>query len=65
MREFYREVAGRVLLTGLVISHQTFGDMLRWNPHFHAIVFGGGFDSCGRFFYIPLGGLASITASAS
>jgi hypothetical protein len=36
LREFYHEVAGRELLTGMVITHQTFGDMLRWNPHFDA-----------------------------
>jgi hypothetical protein len=34
--EFYAEAAGRPLLTGMVIAHQTFGDMLRWNPHFLA-----------------------------
>jgi len=36
LREFYHEVAGRALLTGTVLAHQTFGDMLRCNPHFHA-----------------------------
>ena len=34
--EFYAEAAGRPLLTGTIIAYQTFGDMLRWNPHFHA-----------------------------
>ena len=34
MQDFYCEAAGIVLLTGIVIAHQTFGDMLRWNPHF-------------------------------
>ncbi|MFO7781129.1 MAG: hypothetical protein R6W94_05825 [Spirochaetia bacterium] len=32
LHEFYHEAAGRTLLTGMVIAHQTFGDMLRWNP---------------------------------
>lgn len=41
--EFYDEAAGRSLLAGIVVAHQTFGDMLRWNPHFHAIVLEGGF----------------------
>ena len=27
--EFYNEAAGRPLLTGIVVAHQTFGDMLR------------------------------------
>lgn len=29
VHEFYDEAAGRPLLTGMVIVHQTFGDMLR------------------------------------
>ncbi len=58
--EFYHESAGRPLLTGLVVAHQTFGDMLRWNPHFHAIVLEGGFDEEGTFFYIPFSGLQSM-----
>ena len=29
LREFYHEAAGRPLLTGIVVVHQTFGDMLR------------------------------------
>ena len=61
LREFYHEAAGRQLLTGMVIAHQTFGDMLRWNPHFHAIVLEGGFDEGGTFFYIPFSGLQSMT----
>ena len=44
LREFYHEAAGSPLLTGMVIGHQSFGDQLRWNPHFHAIVSYGGFD---------------------
>jgi hypothetical protein len=60
LREFYHEAAGRPLLTGMVIAHQTFGDMLRWNPHFHAIVLEGGFDDEGTFFYIPFSGLQSM-----
>jgi len=48
--EFYAEATGRPLRTAMVIAHQTFGDMLRWNPHFHAIVLEGGFDDEGTFF---------------
>jgi hypothetical protein len=60
LRDFYHEAAGRPLLTGMVIAHQTFGDMLRWNPHFHAIILEGGFDEEGTFFYIPFSGLQSM-----
>jgi hypothetical protein len=35
IRDFYKEAAGKDIKTGMVIAHQTFGDMLRWNPHFH------------------------------
>ena len=34
--------------------------MLRWNPHFHAIVLEGGFDEEGTFFYIPFSSLQSM-----
>lgn len=60
LAEFYHEAAGRLLLTGIVVAHQTFGDMLRWNPHFHAIVLEGGFDGEGTFVYIPFSGLQSM-----
>ncbi len=43
-----------------MIAHQTFGDMLRWNPHFHAIVLEGGFDDEGTFYYVPFSGLDSM-----
>ncbi|MBD3425701.1 MAG: hypothetical protein GF409_00560 [Candidatus Omnitrophica bacterium] len=77
--DFYREVAGRKIDTGMVIAHlrffakrkypahtpykalQTFGDMLRWNPHFHAILLEGGFDEDGNFVYLPFSGLEKMT----
>ncbi len=49
--------AGRSLMSGMIVAHQTYGDMLRFNPHFHAIVLEGGFDDDGTFFYIPFSGL--------
>lgn len=58
--ESYQEVAGRMLLAGRIVAHQASGDMLRWNPHFHAIVLEGGFDEHGRFFYIPFNGLQAM-----
>ena len=60
LAEFYHEAAGRPLLTAMVIAHQTFGDQLRFNPHFHAIVLEGVFDEEGAFFYIPFSGLQSM-----
>ena len=61
IQEFYHQAAGRPIRTGVIIAHQTFGDMLRWNPHFHAIVLEGGFDEQGTFGYIPLGHLQAMT----
>jgi hypothetical protein len=60
LAEFYHEAAGRPVLTGMVIAHQSFGDQLRFNPHFHAIVLEGGFDDEGTFFFIPFSGLQSM-----
>ena len=45
----------------MVIAYQTFGDMLRFNPHFHAIVLEGGFDEEGNFVFIPFSGLEKMT----
>lgn len=59
--DFYRAVAGSEIDTGMVIAHQTFGDMLRWNPHFHAILLEGGFDEDGTFVYLPFSGLEKMT----
>jgi len=35
--------------------------MLRWNPHFHAILLEGGFDTEGSFVYLPFSGLEKMT----
>ena len=59
--DFYREVAGKEIRTGMVIAHQTFRDMLRFNPHFHAILLEGGFDEDGTFVYLPFSGLEKMT----
>ena len=59
--DFYREVSGKEIITGIVIAHQTFGDMLTYNPHFHAILLEGGFDDDGTFVYLPFSGLEKIT----
>ena len=45
----------------MIIAHQTFGDLLRWNPHFHALILEGGFDEEGTFFYLPFSGLHSMS----
>ena len=54
-------IAGRPLLSGIVVAHQRFKNVLRWNPHFHAIVLESGFDEGSTFFYIPFSELQSMT----
>ena len=57
----HKEAAEKEIRTGMVIAHQTFGDMLRWNPHFHGLVLEGGFDDEGNFIYIPFSDLKKMT----
>ncbi len=59
--EFYNATADKPLLSGVIASHQTFGDQLRWNPHHHCLVLEGGFDEAGRFIHVPLTGLGQMT----
>ena len=61
VQEFYHEVAGTPIQTGMVIAHQTFGDMMRFNPHYHAIIVEGGFNDEGKFISIPFAGLQKMT----
>lgn len=53
--EYYRLLSGKDLTTGLVVSFQSYGDMLRFHPHWHCIVLEGGIDDDFRFHHSPLG----------
>jgi len=61
IKNFYNEATEKDIKTGMVIAHQTFGDMLRWNPHFHCLVLEGGFDEDGNFVFIPFSSLQKMT----
>ena len=61
IQSFYVEAAGRPIRTAAVLAYQSFGDLLRNNPHYHAIVLEGGFDEAGQFVFIPLSDLARMT----
>jgi len=52
--DFYKEVTHKPLKTGLVVSHQTFSDMLRFNPHWYCIILEGGIDEEDSFHHIPI-----------
>ncbi len=54
IQDYYNEVSGRCVLTGLVLSYQTAGDFARWNPYYHGLVLEGGFDEQGNFVYLPI-----------
>ena len=58
---FYKEVVHKPLRTGLIVSHQTFGDMLRFNPHWHCIILEGGIDEEGSFHHIPIKDTSQLT----
>jgi hypothetical protein len=44
-----------------VVAYQPFGDSLRFNPHFHALILEGGFDSSGQFYYLPIHDTARLS----
>ena len=59
--EYYNELAGKKVTTGMVISYASAGDFCRWNPHFHCIILEGGFDADNNFFYLPIGNTDKLT----
>ena len=59
--DFYTEAAGRAITGAAILAFQTYGDFLRWNSHWHALVLEGGFDSEGTFYYLPYRNLEQMT----
>jgi len=49
-----------VVKTGIVVSYQSFGDLMRWNPHYHCIVLEGGIDEAGSFHHTPITDTAKL-----
>ena len=41
-------------MTGVVVFYQSFGDLVRSNPHYHCIILGGGIDDEGCFHNLPI-----------
>jgi len=60
LTKYYSAAAGKELDTGVVSAFQTYGDMLRFNPHWHCIVLEGGIDERGDFYHVPHVDLAVI-----
>ena len=44
IHDYYLETALTAVKTGIVVSYQSYGDLMRWNPHYHCIVLEGGID---------------------
>jgi hypothetical protein len=61
VEDFYTEAAGREILSGAVLVYQSFGDMMRFNSHWHGIILEGGFDLYGNFVFIPIHALDKMT----
>ena len=61
IHSFYTVAAGRPIRTASVLAYQSYGDLLRFNPHSHALILEGGFDRAGRFVFIPLSDLTRMT----
>jgi hypothetical protein len=61
IQDFYNESASEALKTASVVSYQSFGDLLRFNPHYHCLVLEGGIDETGSFHHIPIKDTASLT----
>ena len=55
------KVAGKQISSALILSHQTFGDFARPNPHWHGILLEGGFDEDGKFVYLPISSTKQMT----
>jgi hypothetical protein len=52
--EVYRATLGRDdLVPGMVAGIQTFGELIHWHPHIHALAPDGAFDETGTFHPLP------------
>ena len=62
LTQFYRLAAGSPLLkTSSIVAFQPFGDFLRANAHWHALVLEGGFTPDGRFLFLPIHDTQKLT----
>jgi len=62
LTQFYRLAAGSPRLkSSAIVAFQPFGDFLRPNAHWHALVLEGGFTPDGRFLFLPLHDTQKLT----
>jgi hypothetical protein len=61
IHDYYIEAVKTTVKTGVVVSYQSFGDLMRWNPHYHCIVLEGGIDEVDSFHHIPIKDTSLLT----
>lgn len=62
LTRFYRLAAGSpAVRSAATVAFQPFGDFLRVNAHWHALVLEGGFAPDGRFLYLPIHDTQKLT----
>ena len=61
IEDYYTEAAGRKIVSGASLVYQSFGDMMRFNSHWHGIILEGGFDTDGHFVVIPIHAIGKMT----
>jgi hypothetical protein len=60
IHDFYNETAKTTVKGGAVVSYQSYGDLMRFNPHWHCIILEGGIDETGSFHHIPIKDTVSL-----
>lgn len=53
IRDVYQSVLGEGAIPGAVMSIQTFGELIHWHPHIHALITDGSFSIDGSFRALP------------
>jgi hypothetical protein len=61
IHDFYNETAITTVKGGAVVSYQSFGDLMRFNPHWHSIILEGGIDEESCFHYLPIKDTSKLT----
>jgi len=51
---YYNELTGKNVQSGIVVSYQTYGDFLRFNPLWHCIVMEGSLTEDGKLHFIAI-----------
>jgi hypothetical protein len=58
--DYYKTHTGKEIRTGIVLAFQSYGEFLRYNAHFHALILEGGFDEECNFTHIPIPNLEDM-----